>query len=64
MTKEIKHPDLNQFIERPETGQVKRHMVAITPEDYEFITDMSHDLATSRNRVISALVAFYKQNTA
>jgi len=52
--------DLNQFIPRPEATTAKRHMVACEPEAYEFITRTAERLKTTRNRVVTALVEFYR----
>jgi len=52
------HDDLNQFI--PRVDVTKRHMVACEPDAYEFITTLAEELDTTRNRVVTALVEFYK----
>ena len=58
--KETPLDDLNQFVPRPEQGTSKRHMLAVDPESYEFITATAEKLKTSRGRVVTALVSFYR----
>jgi len=48
---------LGNFVPRPETGPSKRHMIAIDPDAYNFITDMATELKTTRGRIITALIA-------
>lgn len=55
------HDDLNQYIPRPENTGSRRHMIACEPDAYKFITDLAEELDTTRNRVVTALVAYYKE---
>ena len=59
--KQSEHDDLNQYIPRPEATGSKRHMIACEPDAYKFITDLATELDTTRNRVVTALVAYYKE---
>ena len=52
--------NLNQFVPRPQTGPTKRHMIAVEPEAYDYITELAEELKTTRNRVVTALVEYYK----
>ena len=51
--------ELNQHIPRPLGGSSKRHMIAIDPESYGVIDQLSETLDTTKGRVVSALVQFY-----
>lgn len=51
--------DLDSFIDRPEEGGAKRHMLSVDPAAYNFITDTAEKLDTTRGRVVNALIAFY-----
>jgi hypothetical protein len=52
--------DLDQFVPRPEGGVAKRHMLAVEPDAYKFITETADKLKTTRGRVVTALVSFYR----
>jgi hypothetical protein len=55
--------ELNDYIPRPETtGPAKRHMLAVDSESYEFITELSEQLKTSRGKVVTALVKFFRDS--
>jgi hypothetical protein len=47
---------LSQFVPRPETGPQKRHMIAIDPDAYNYITGKATELETTRGRIITALI--------
>lgn len=51
--------DLDEFIQRPDKADSKRHMLAIDPQTYERITALSKSFDTSRGKIITALVKFY-----
>ena len=51
--------DLDSFIDRPEQGGAKRHMLSVDPDAYNFITETAVKLDTTRGRVVTALIAFF-----
>lgn len=55
------HEDLNQFIPRPDNTGGKRHMISCEPDAYAYISQLAEELSTSRNRIVTALVAFYRE---
>jgi len=54
--------ELNGYVPRPEGGTAKRHMLAVDPDSYEFITETADKLKTSRGRVVTALVTFFRES--
>lgn len=49
---------LEKFVPRKEPA--KRKFIAVSQEDYEFIAQMSDALDTTRGKIITTLIAFYK----
>jgi hypothetical protein len=52
--------ELNDFIPRPARDGKKRHMIAIDADSYDYISETAERLTTTRGRVITALVSFYR----
>ena len=61
MSKTKQPSGLDAFIPRPEIVTAKRHMIAISPESYEFITDTANEFKTSRGKVVAALIASFNE---
>lgn len=49
---------LEKFV--PRKPPAKRKFIAVSQEDYEFIAQMSDALDTTRGKIITTLIAFYK----
>ena len=46
----------------PKKPQAKRKFIAVDPEAYDFITKTAESMGTTRGRVVTALVTFYRSS--
>ena len=51
---------LDDFIPRPTANKTKRHMIAVTEEDFHNIVRLSDEYGTTRGKIVTALIEFYE----